>query len=119
MIKQEFQQRFEAALEEAVQYAERQLYRTLSRQFHIRLYGANHAGDLLTLNQATDALYLGETLFYRIIDLAVIEVSSQNTVLFVRASGHTPLTFEQTWNTPPGSGPFKQLHAQTIKVIEE
>jgi hypothetical protein len=119
MIKQEFQQRFEAALEAAVQNAERQLHRSVSRQLHIRLYDADHAGDLLTVNQATDALYVGENLFYRIIDLAVIEVSSQITVLFVRVSGHAPSTFEQTWNDPPGSGPFKQLLAKTIKVIEE
>ena len=119
MIRQEFQQRFEAALEAAVQNAERQMHRTISRQLLIRLYGANHAGDLITVNQAIDALYLGENLFYRIIDLAVIEVSSQITVLFVRVSGHAPSTFEQTWNDPPGSGPFKQLLAKTIKVIEE
>jgi hypothetical protein len=119
MTNQEFQQRFEAALEVAVQNAEHQLHRTLSRQLHIRLYGADHSGELLEVKQATDALYLGEDLFYRIIDIAVIETGSQATVLFVRASGHTPATFEHTWNDPPGSGPFKQLLAQTIKVVEE
>ena len=119
MTKQEFQQRFEAALEGAVQNAEHQLRRTLSRQLRIRLYGADHAGDLLEVNQATDALYLGEDLFYRIIDIAVIAVHSQVTLLFVRASGHAPTVFEHTWNHPPGSGPFKQLLAKTIKVLEE
>jgi hypothetical protein len=73
----------------------------------------------LEVNQATDALYLGEDLFYRIIDIAVIEVHSQVTLLFVRASGHAPTVFEHTWNDPPGSGPFKQLLAKTIKVFEE
>ena len=47
MTKLEFQQRFEAALEVAVQNAEHGLRRTVSRQLHIRLYGADHAGDLL------------------------------------------------------------------------
>lgn len=119
MTKHEFRQRFEAALEVAMQNAERQLRHPLSRRLSIRLYGADHAGDVLEVDQATDVLYLGEDLFYRIIDIAVIETNSQATVLFVRASGHAPATFEHTWNDPPGNGPFKQLLAKTIKVIEE
>ncbi|HEX6480111.1 MAG TPA: hypothetical protein VF043_14810 [Ktedonobacteraceae bacterium] len=118
MTKQEFQERFEAALEVAVQNAEHQLNRTLCRELHIRLYGANHSSDLLEVKQATHALYLGEDLFYRIVDIAVIESRPQATVLFVRASGHTPATFERTWD-PSGNGPFKQLLAKTIKVVEE
>ena len=63
-------------------------------------------------------LYLGTDRFYRIIDVAVIEVGKGHTTVFVRASDHKPASFEQTWNDPPGSGPFKQLIADSIKVSE-
>jgi hypothetical protein len=65
-----------------------------------------------------DRLYLGEGRFYRIIDVAVIEIAEDYTICFVRASDHAPGTFEQTWNSPAGSGPFKQLIAKEIRVIE-
>lgn len=119
MTEQEFTQRFKKALEEAMQIAENQLHRNLPHQFRIRLHGANHSGDELEVDQVAKALYLGEESFYRIIDIAVVEVHSQYTVLFVRVSAHAPSSWERTWNNPPGNGPFKQLVSLNIKVMDD
>jgi len=48
--------------------------------------------------------------FPRIIDLAVCGIEGDETVVWVRPSAHALATnLEQTWNQPPGAGPFKAL----------
>lgn len=91
--------------------------RPVPNDLQISLHGAGHAGDLLSPSEALDELFPDENKFYRIIDVAVIAVSDQFTRVFVRASGHEPGSFEQTWNDPPGSGPFKQIISKEIKLI--
>ncbi len=118
LTKQEFRLLFENALEVALQNADVKLGRRIPRTMQILLHGAGYSGAMFDVTKATDILYLGENLFYTCIDVAVLEVRKEVTVLFVRASGHTPTIFERTWNNPPGSGPFKQLVAQTIKVSD-
>jgi hypothetical protein len=60
-----------------------------------------------------DKIYVGSDRFYRIIDVAIIEVLSNEYVAFVRVSGHAPDALGVTWD-PTGSGPFKQLIAEKI-----
>ena len=109
MTKAEFKRRFAGALEEAATLADEQLGRPVPRHFVIRLYGAGHRGDVVSVTTAAGALYLAEDRFYRIIDVGVVEVCPDTTTIFVRASAHEPSRWDQTWNSPPGSGPFKQL----------
>src|SRR3954454_649096 len=116
MTKEEFQGLFEAALEIAATNAEHKLGHKVPKDFQCLVHGAGHSGELMNLTTSVNSLYLGADRFYRIIDVAVIEVSEHTTTVFVRASAHPPGSFEQTWNTPPGSGPFKQLIAKEIKI---
>lgn len=116
MTEGEFRRLFTSTLEAAARDAERRLGFALPRQFRIRLYGADHAGDVVGVTTAVASLYLGADRFYRIIDVAVVEVTEQEVTCFVRASGHRPGSFAQTWNTPPGHGPFKLLTSAEIKV---
>jgi hypothetical protein len=116
MNKENFRILFERALMQAAIYAEQQLDRQISSRFIIELHGAKYRGVPLDVTSATDKLYLDEDHFYRIIDVAVIEVGEDYTKIFVRASSHHPATFDQTWNNPPGMGPFKQLRSQQIKI---
>jgi hypothetical protein len=109
---------FHNALLAAVKSAEEQLHRELPQKVKIELHGAGRSGDLVAPVIAAQQLYLGEEIFYRIIDVAVIKVSKTECTVFVRPSAHTPGAFNQTWNKPPGSGPFKQLFAEKI-VVEE
>lgn len=119
MTKDEFNHLFELTMEQAAQNADQKLGSIVPRHFEILLFGAGHSRDRMSPQLAVDILYLGEDKFYRVIDVAVIEVRRHTTTLYVRASGHQPSSFEETWNTPPGSGPFKQLIAKEIKVLDE
>ncbi len=117
MNKQAFKRLFEEALETAARNADAHLGQEAPRAFRIRL-GSPRSGDLLPPDAALDRLYLGEDRFYAIIDVAVIAVDKQWTTVLLRPSGHAPARFEQTWNNPPGSGPFKQLISAEIAATE-
>lgn len=116
MNKIAFETLFNAAIEAALQHAEQQLGRSVPRDITVQLHGAGHSGEELKPTIVLDELYLGGDLFYKIIDVAVIAVRRYQTLIFVRVSSHAPGLFDQTWNTPPGSGPFKQLIAETIQL---
>lgn len=124
MTKDEFSQLFQQALETAAQNAERVLQRQIPRQFAILFHGASHSGQVysgqqLTVETALESLYLGADRMYRIIDVVVQEIDGDLTKVFVRPSGHPPVTsLEETWNQPSGMGPFKQIMALKIKVTE-
>ena len=116
MKKDDFKKIFEEALEEAARFADSVLEQKVPRAFQIKLYGAGVSGDLLPPDIACDKIYLNSEEFYRIIDVSLVEVGSQTSTIFVRVSGHKPSKFEETWNTPKGKGPFKQLASIPIKV---
>jgi hypothetical protein len=118
MTKETFRGLFQAALEAAASNADEQLGRRVSRNFRIR-FGEPKARPWIDPDTALDRLYLGANRFYLIIDVAVVEAAGDWTAVYVRPSGHRPGSFEQTWNDPPGSGPFKQLVTGTIKTHGE
>ena len=118
MTREEFGRLLEVALDAAARNAEAALGQAVPRSFRIRLHGAGKQGErMVDVKTASDELYLGEDRFYRIIDVAVVEVSSDASTAFVRASSHPPGSFQETWNQPPGSGPFKQILAQKVTVV--
>jgi len=116
MTFEEFNKLFYEALHTALKNAEEQLQKKIPLNMEVALHGAGHSGELIDPLTAAKELYLGEEKFFRIIDVAVVKVSHNKTTIFVRASAHEPSTFDQTWNNPPGSGPFKQLLPTDIKV---
>ena len=118
MNKQEFGQLFFKSLSEAANIADKRLGKSVSRSFEIELHGADHSGSLLSTKDALDALYIDDGQFFKIIDVAVIGISPKNTRMFVRVSGHIPSSFDETWNQPPGMGPFKQLVSDKIYDID-
>jgi hypothetical protein len=109
LTKSEFEYLFYRALAEAAHLAEEQLGRLVPRVFMICLHGEGHRGDVVVPKVAAEVLYLGEDLFSRIIDVSVVEVSPGVTTVFVRPSDQSPSSLDRTLNSPPGSGPFKQL----------
>ncbi len=112
----EFKQLFASALEIAAENAEGELGREISRSYEIILHGAGHSGDIVDPDKAAIDLFIDEERFYRVIDIAVQQVSSEVSRVFVRVSGHKPVPFDETWDTPKGSGPFKQIMAQIQEV---
>ena len=117
MNKDEFKALFDRALETAAQNAEAKLGHTVPRKFSIEMHGLDAHPRVLEANDAFEEIYLGGDRFYRVIDLAVCGISADACRVFMRISGHAPGSFDQTWNRPPGSGPFKQILANDIKVV--
>jgi hypothetical protein len=62
-----------------------------------------------------DELYVGPDRFYRVVDVGVVEVQRDRTVIFMCVSGHPPSSFADTWNQPKGAGPFKQIESAVIR----
>ena len=119
MDKKNFGILFFNSLDTAANLAEDRLGNKVAHSFEIELHGAGHSGVILSPEHALDALYINENQFYRIIDISVIEINPTSTRVFVRVSAHTPSAFEETWNQPAGSGPFKQIQVEKIKVNDK
>jgi hypothetical protein len=118
MTKDEFKAIFERALNVAAENAEEQLGRSVPRTFESEMHGLAPHPKTMKKNDAFEAVYLGSDRFYRIIDVSVVRVSKDVSTVFVCVSGHQPGPLNETWNQPPGSGPFKQLLAAEVKVIK-
>jgi len=116
MSKDEFRLLFKDALEIAAKNADKQLGRPVPRSFLIEFHGLASRSRVLQEDEALEAIYLGPDRFYRVIDVAVRSVSKDACTLFMCISGHSPGSFNETWNQPPGMGPFKQLRASQIKL---
>lgn len=119
MKKLQFLSLFEKNIENALQLAEKVLNASISRNIEIELHGAEYSGLLTDVEKAVDILYLGEDRFYRIIDVGVKGVGESRTRVFVGVSGHEPARFDETWDIPPGNGPFKPVEpVAIIKLVE-
>jgi hypothetical protein len=116
MSFEEFNNLFQNALNIAIKNAEEKLNLKLPSKIKIVLHGAGYSGDIFDPDIVAKHLYIGENKFYRIIDLSVIRVNKTECIIFVRVSSHTPSEFNATWNTPLGSGPFKQILSDEIIV---
>jgi hypothetical protein len=117
MTRQEFRKLFDQALDLAADNAAQKLKRPVSRNFEIEMHGPSDHSQLLSEDEAFKSLYLGPDRFYRVVDVSVIGVGNDVCRVFVRVSGHVPASLRETWNQPPGSGPFKQLLAQEIRAL--
>jgi hypothetical protein len=114
---EDFKELLVQSLEIAADNAESALGKQIAREYKIQLYGPGHSGDILDVDEAATLLYINESSFYRIIDIAVKQISPRFSTVFVRVSGHKPVPFEKTWDTPKGHGPFKQIMA-LIQVLD-
>lgn len=117
MNKEDFKSLFERELETAAKNAESSLGRSVPRKFEIELHGLPPHSPVLEERAALDLIYFDANRFYRVINVSVCKVSKDTTTIHMVVSGHPPSTFAETWNQPPGSGPFKQVFAKEIKVV--
>jgi len=114
MSRDEFTTRFAAELEAAATDAERGIGGRIARDYRIAFEDPG-SKQLIDARRAADLLYDGTGLFPRVIDISIVRVADDHTVVFVRPSAHERTSWDATWNQPNGRGPFKRLLAERIK----
>jgi hypothetical protein len=119
VTRQDFSELFLAGLDRAAASAEAQLCRAVPRRFGILRGSPGPDGRRISVEEALSELWISEDRFYRVIDLAPVEVLPSITWVWVRESGHPPSAFDETWNEPRGSGPFKVLVPAKIRDAGE
>jgi len=115
MTKDQFDKLWLEALERAARNADAALGQSVPRKFRIEFHGLGYSGVLLTAEDVGEMIYLESDRFFKVIDVAVIEVGAEQTTIFVRVSGHSPCGFSETWD-PGDLGPFKQLLSAKIRI---
>ncbi len=116
--KEQFTNWFVAALEQAAINAEEYLgVSRIPRNFLIDLH-AGPKGEIHSIDEAVDKLYIGNDLSWLIIDVAVQRIEGDNTTVFVRPSGHDPEPWPSTWKFDEGKGPFNQMIYQGIEIVD-
>jgi len=113
MTKGDFRKLFLRALNAAADNAEATRAMPVPRSFRIELLAPRSAGTVMGVDGALDQIWLGNTRFYRIIDVAIKEALPGKSLALVRVSGHAPTGFENTWD-PSNLGPFKQIIAKQV-----
>src|ERR1700685_4136850 len=113
MTKTEFAALFLRALNIAADHAAAKTAEPVPRSFLIELHGAGCPGRVVTVDEAVSRIFLDEARFYRIIDVAVIQILPGETMVFTRVSDHLPAEFEHTFD-PSGLGPFKPILSEHV-----
>jgi hypothetical protein len=87
--------------------AQQQVADPLPKATRLELAGNKNRG--LSLEEVVSGLYRDGT-FPRIVDVFVQGIADEQTLLYLRPSGHAwTEDLAQTWNQPAGRGPFKSL----------
>jgi hypothetical protein len=116
MNKDEFRSLFLRNVEQAVSIARGMADLPSSPAFQFELHGAGVAGQITPFDRLIDLMYLGESLFYPMIDIGVKAASNNEVTVFVRITAYEPCPFDRTWNTPKGNGPFRVLEPMNLRI---
>ena len=114
VTREEFRSYFAKALRAGAERSAKRFDLPLPTEFSVELHGAGNAGTQLTESAAADALYIDSSSFYKIIDVAIVQVSGNRAVAFVRAAAFAPCPWEATFD-PAGLGPFAPTLSDDIK----
>jgi hypothetical protein len=106
VLRPEWRELLLGVLADTRQRAEDQLGHGLESDPPIEIAGYGLGGRTYTVDEAADAIYLGPTRFYRVIDVAVRFYPDGNVTYWIRPSGHPPSEWERTWESS-GRGPLK------------
>jgi hypothetical protein len=118
MTKEQFRTLFARALRRAAVQEEERIGRPVPRIFEFELPPGDEPRMLLSFDEVLDRLYLGTDRMYRIVDISIKELRPLSSIVFVRPSGHSPSSLEDTW-APNDLGPFKILVATPVKIIDQ
>ena len=107
LTREAFRLLLEQAIQESLDLAQQQVADVLPKATRLELAGNRNRG--LSLEEVISGLYRDGT-FPRIVDVFVQGTADEQTLIFLRSSGHAwTEDLAQTWNQPAGMGPFKSL----------
>ena len=104
---------FRLLLEQAIQWsmdlAQQEVADPLPPTTQLELALAGYSDRALSLEEVVSVLCRDGT-FPRIVDVFVQGIADEQTLMYLRPSGHAWTDdLAQTWNQPAGMGPFKSL----------
>jgi hypothetical protein len=93
----------------SLETAQREVAEPLPEQLRLELPAFGQAGREASLEEVLAALYIDGT-FPRVVDVAIRGIINKRTIIWIRPSGHAYVSdITDTWNQPPGTGPFKSI----------
>jgi hypothetical protein len=88
---------------------QREVTEPLPQQLCFELAAFGQAGREISLEEVLSFIYVNGT-FPRIIDVAIRGTTEKCTLIWIRPSSHAYVNnIADTWNQPPGMGPFKSI----------
>lgn len=97
--------------------AQKDVAEPLPEKLSLELAAFGQAGKITTLDEVLSFLYVQGT-FPRIVDVAVKGVTKDATLIWIRPSAHPYVSdIRETWNQPPGMGPFKSIGLMLPKSL--
>jgi hypothetical protein len=118
MDRESFKNIFLGVVADAIAGAQQLSDRPLLPKFKIELHGGGIGGRVVTLDDALERMFVSESLYFKIIDVGLKKVERDRCIIFVRISDHSPVSFQETWNTPKGNGPFKVILPTEVNFVD-
>lgn len=110
---------FEQCIKTAIEEAQQQISEPLPTRFYLGFEAFGQHGKELSIDEVISFLYR-DGAFPRIVDIAVRGIRDGRTFIWIRPSSHQYVKdFSQTWNTPPGMGPFKCVGLMLPTFIQQ
>ena len=113
MKKDEFKKLFLSACNRAAADVEGAMEKPIPREFVVELHSLRVRGEVISVDDAIEEIFVNEGLFFQIIDVGIKSVTQEQSVIFARVSGHSPVDFGKTWD-PKLFGPFKIISFDKI-----
>jgi hypothetical protein len=89
----------------------------LPRTLYLELAAFDRSGKDTSFEEVMSLLYIDGT-FPQVVDIGVKGITKGSTIIWIRPSSHTYVSnISDTWNQPPGMGPFKSIGLILPKMI--
>lgn len=107
MNQTEFKELFRNKVYEAIAAAPELEKNAAGKEWRFEVHGGGQQGQVFDFDAALDVIFIDDSRFYPTIDIGLRHVSNDTALFFLGVSGREPVPFGETWNHPPGGGPFK------------
>lgn len=100
-----------------IENVQKEISDPLPRTLYLELAAFGRSGKEASLEEVMSYLYIDGT-FPQVVDIGIKGISKGSTLIRIRPSSHTYVReISDTWNQPPGMGPFKSIGLILPKVI--